>query len=70
MYNDYYLQQIDNKLLTNNNKLQDIQEEIQISTSGDKEILKEIKNLNTNIVIIQLVIVILLLYKFIERCFR
>ena len=74
MYNDYYLQQIDSKMSTNNSLLDDIianQESLSLQiTSGDQALLARLERTNTDIIVIQLIIAALLIYQFIVRCLR
>lgn len=63
MYNDYYLQSIDNKMatiITNTNTIINEQQNIK----------QEIKTTNDTITIIVLLLATFIIYKFIERCFR
>lgn len=77
MYNDYYLQQIDNKLNISNNNLNEIIENQEIIIeqnqtliSGDREIITNQQILYNGIGIEILIITIILIYHFIERCLK
>lgn len=84
MYNDYYLEQINNKLNTTNGYLEDIidnqqsiinneatiienQEEL---ISGDNQIISQLTIANNSLILLAIIILWILLYKFIERCLR
>lgn len=74
MYNDYYLEQINNKLTTTNNRLQEVeqlQEETLQQISGDmytnNKTLENIININGCLLFVTSII---LLYLFIKRCLQ
>lgn len=77
MYNDYYLEQINNKMSTNNSLLDDIkdnQEEIilnqEILISGDKDIINRIERVeNANIMIVMSIMLYVIMY-FIVRSLK
>lgn len=70
MYNDYYLEQINNKLQITNNRLNTIIENQETLISGDKIIDTDLQA-NTGILIaITMVLALTLTYTFITRCFR
>ena len=84
MYNDYYLQQIDNKLATKNNNLDDIienQQSIinnqvtiienqQIDYSGDIITQQKIDEVKNANLMILFCILLAVIYKFVERVLR
>lgn len=77
MYNDYYLEQINNKLSITNNNLQNIinnQEAIiqnqEILISGDQYFREKEQIIRTEVAGIEIVLSIILLYNFIRGCFR
>lgn len=77
MYNDYYLQEINNKLATTNNNLDDILEnqelinqQLILIESGDKEIKEELVKANQGLMAINLILMLTLIYTFIVRCLR
>lgn len=77
MYNDYYLQQIDNKLNTTNSKLIDIidnQEAIieqqQQLISGDIDIIARQEQLITSNYALILVAMLFIIYSFIVRSLK
>lgn len=77
MYNDYYLQAINDKLATSNMSLDDIMNnQVTIINnqalliSGDKEILSNLVALNNNCLTIACIISVLLLFLFVVRCFK
>lgn len=67
MYNDYYLQQIDAKLQTLNTSVNTLNNDLATITTNQATINNTIKNTG---VMITMVISVILIYKFIERCFR
>lgn len=77
MYNDYYLQEINTKLTTTNNNLDDILEnqelinqQLILIESGDKEIKEELVKANQGLMAINLILMLTLIYTFIVRCLR
>lgn len=77
MYNDYYLEQINNKLSTSNDNLIEIienQEAIiqnqEIQISGDNQIIKHLQYQNSCIIGVQIGLIIGILYTFVRGCFR
>lgn len=71
MYNDYYLQQIDNKIAITNSYLEDLQiqlEEIQEQVSGDHFLIQEKVDKNANLLMIP--ITILLIFLFVVRSMK
>lgn len=77
MYNDYYLQQIDNKLNTTNSKLIDIienQEAIieqqQQLISGDIDIINRQEQMITSNYALIIVAMLFIIYSFIVRSFK
>lgn len=77
MYNDYYLEQINNKLTTTNSKLEEIIENQEViiekqeeQISGDKEIIETLNVEISHIVCANLILVLALIYTFITRCLR
>lgn len=77
MYNDYYLQQIYEKIGTTNTNLEEILESMeQIKTnqetliSGDIYIKQEIEKTNHKLELLNIIIVAILLYLFIVRCMK
>lgn len=77
MYNDYNLQEINSKLTTTNNNLDDILEnqelinqQLILIESGDKEIKEELVIANQGLMAINLILMLTLIYTFIVRCLR
>lgn len=77
MYNDYYLQAINDKLASSNMSLVDINNQLQTSInnqatliSGDKEIISKINLLNNNILICDCLIGMFVLFLFVVRCLK
>lgn len=77
MYNDYYIEQISNKLSTTNDNLIDIinnQEAIkqkqEILISGDNQIIQKLNYQNSCIIGVQIGIFIVIIYNFVRGCFR
>lgn len=77
MYNDYYLQAINEKLASSNMSLGDIIENQvtvlnnqAILISGDKEISQKLDVLNTSVLTITCGVLMLALFLFIVRCFK
>lgn len=77
MYNDYYLQSIDNRLTTTNNELGELNNNTltiintqQQLISGDREILQNINLLNHSILLTSATICFFIVFIFIVRCFK
>lgn len=70
MYNDYYLEQINNKLITNNNLLNEIIENQETLISGDRVIREQQYTQIKGIAVIEVLITITLMYLFIVRSLK
>lgn len=70
MYNDYYLEQINNKVNNTNVYLQEIIENQDMLISGDINIVNEIKEIEKGNVALLFCLMLTLLYTFIKGCFR
>jgi len=70
MYNDYYLEQINNKLQDTNINLQEVIENQEKLISGDKEIVSQLINLQQGNVALMFCLLLTLIYTFIKGCFR
>ena len=77
MYNDYYLQEINNKIATTNNNLQDIidnqellyQQMIEIE-SGDNKLRQEVQSVESYSIMLTIIMSLTLIYTFVVRCLR
>ena len=70
MYNDYYLEQINNKIAITNTRLNEVLTNQETLISGDIFIKQEIEQTNHKLEILNIVIVAILLYLFIVRCMK
>lgn len=70
MYNDYYLEQINNKLITNNNLLNEIIENQETLISGDRKIREQQYTQIKGIAVIEVIITIILMFLFIVRSLK
>lgn len=70
MYNDYYLEQINNKLITNNNLLNEIIQNQETLISGDRVIREQQYTQIKGIAMIEVLIAIILMYLFIVRSLK
>lgn len=77
MYNDYYLQQIDNKMQTNNSLLNDIKNNqnqmLQYFASGDiyyQTLINEEQQIKNATGLLIIIAAIILIWNFIVRCWK
>ena len=70
MYNDYYLEQINDKLQDTNISLQEIITNQEILISGDKIIQNKIDEVTNTNILLAMLLAIFLIYQFTMRCLR
>lgn len=63
MYNDYYLQEINNKMATNNNNLNNI-------IINQNDIIQNQNKIINRIASLEILTALIVLYLFITRCFK
>lgn len=70
MYNDYYLQEINNKLATTNNNLSTIITNQGTIITKQESIIEDQETLYNNIFIVEMIAMLILLYLFVVRCMK